>query len=83
MFSCRQATRRTLDMLERRLTPIEHVSRWGHLFLCRHCRAHARQIRDLAVVLKRQDSSANVSSPRLSGEARARIAAALADAHHN
>lgn len=83
MFSCRQATRRTLDRLERRLSAIEHVGRWGHLLLCRHCRAHARQIHGLLFVLERQDNVSDIALPRLSPEARARIAAAVVDANRN
>lgn len=83
MFSCRQATRRTLEMLERRLSPIERMGRWGHLLLCRHCRAHARQIHGLHFALERQENIADRSFPRLSPEARARIAAALVDANRN
>jgi hypothetical protein len=81
MFSCRQATRRTLDLLERRLSPIERLRRWSHLTLCRHCRAHSRQIHGLLFVLKRQDNLADISFPRLSPAARARIAAAVVDAN--
>jgi hypothetical protein len=80
MFSCRQAVRRTFDMLERRLSPAERMSRWSHLALCRHCRAHSRQVRGLFFVLKRQDTSVEISLPRLSPAARARIAAAVVDA---
>jgi len=83
MFSCRHATRRTLDLLERRLSPLEHVGRWGHLLLCRHCRAHSRQIHCLLFVLKRQDNTDDIALPRLSPEARARIAAAVVDANRN
>ncbi len=83
MYSCRQATRRTLDLLERRLSPIERMGRWGHLLICRHCRAHARQIHGLLFVLKRQENHADISFPRLSPAARARIATAIADANQN
>jgi len=70
-------------MLERRLSPAERMGRWGHLVLCRHCRAHARQIHGLLFVLKRQDTVADDAFPRLSPAARARIAAAVADADRN
>jgi hypothetical protein len=83
MFSCRQATRRTLDLLERRLSPTERLSRWGHLLLCRHCRAHSRQVAGLLFVLKSHDAIADISLPRLSAEAHARIAAAVIDTNHN
>jgi hypothetical protein len=81
MFSCQQAIRRTLDLLERPLSRTEHLGRLGHLALCRHCRAHAGQIRGLLFVLKRQDNRADFAFPRLSPAARARIAAAVADAN--
>jgi predicted anti-sigma-YlaC factor YlaD len=80
MFSCRQAVRQTLDLLERRLSLIERVSRFSHLALCRHCRAHSRQIRGLLFVLKRPDNSVAISLPHLSPEARARIVAAVVEA---
>jgi hypothetical protein len=83
MYSCRQAARRTLEMLERRLSPAEGMARWGHLLLCRHCRAHARQIHGLLFVLKRQGPIPDFPFPRLSPEARARITAAMADANGN
>ena len=83
MFSCRQAIRRTLDLLEKRLTPRERLGRWSHLVLCRHCRAHSRQIHGLRFVLEGQKSLADISFPRLCPAARARIAAAVADANHN
>ncbi len=79
MFSCRESMRRTLDLLERRLSPSERIGRWSHLALCRHCRAHSRQIHGLLFVLKRQDKQADTSFPRLSPAARARIAAAVVD----
>ena len=79
MFSCRQAARRTLDLLERPLSPIERLGRLSHLALCRHCRAHARQIRGLLFALEHRDEVAEISLPRLSPEARARIAAAVGD----
>jgi hypothetical protein len=79
MFSCRQAVRQTFDMLERRLSPAERMSRRSHLALCRHCRAHSRQVRGLFFFLKRQDTSVEPSLPRLSPEARVRIAAAVAE----
>ena len=77
MFSCRKATRRTLDLLERPLSPIERMGRWGHLALCRHCRAHSRQIRRLLFVLERKDHLSGNPLPRLSTAARERIAAAV------
>jgi hypothetical protein len=77
MFSCRRAIGRTLDLLERRLSPRERLTRWGHLAICRHCRAHSRQIRGLLFVMKCQESFADISLPRLSPVARARIAAAV------
>jgi hypothetical protein len=81
MFSCRQAVRQTLDMLERRHSPTERLARWAHLALCRHCRAHSRQIHGLLFVLKHEDNLADVALPRLCPTARARIAAAIADAN--
>ena len=80
MFSCRQTIRRTLDLLERRLSPRERLGRWGHLAICRHCRAHSRQINGLAFVFKRQDNLAEISLPRLAPGVRARIATAIVDA---
>ena len=80
MFSCRRAVRCTLDLLERRVSLGERLGRWSHLALCRHCRAHSRQVQGLLFVLKSQHSLADSSFPRLSPEARARIAAAVADA---
>jgi hypothetical protein len=82
MFSCRQTTRRTLDLLERRLSPIERLGRWSHLAICRHCRAHSRQIRGLLFVLGHREKLADNALPGLSPEARARIAAALGDRDH-
>ena len=82
MFSCRQTTRRTLDLLERRLSPIERLGRWSHLAICRYCRAHSRQIRGLLLVLSHQEKLADNALPGLSPEARARIAAALGDCDH-
>jgi hypothetical protein len=81
MFSCRHAVRRTLDLLERRLSARERLSRWSHLALCRHCRAHSRQVQGLLFVLKHQDNLAGSSFPSLSPDARTRIAAAVADAN--
>ncbi len=81
MFSCRQAARRTLDSLERRLSIVERLGRLSHLVICRHCRAHTRQIHGLLFVLKRQDSIAQIPLPGLSPAARDRIAAAVADAN--
>jgi hypothetical protein len=81
MFSCRQATRRTLELLERRLSAPERMARWGHLLICRHCRAHARQIHGLLFVLNRQDPITDFSVPRLSPAAHARIVAAVRDAN--
>ena len=83
MYSCRLATRRTIDFLERRLSALERAGRWGHLLLCRHCRAHSRQVHGLLFVLKGRENTADVSLPRLSPGARARIGAALADADRN
>jgi hypothetical protein len=83
MFSCRQAIRRTLDMLERRLSPTERLARAAHLALCRHCRAHSRQIHGLLFVLKPQDNLPQSTLPRLSPAARARIATAIAEANHS
>jgi len=83
MYSCRQATRRTLDLLERRLSSTERLGRWSHLLLCRHCRAHARQIDGLLFVLKGQNNIADISLPCLSPAARARIAAAVVDTNRN
>jgi hypothetical protein len=83
MYSCRQAIRRTLDLLERRLSPTERLSRWSHLLLCRHCRAQSRQIHGLLFVLKCQNNIADISFPRLSPAARARIAAAVVDTNRN
>jgi hypothetical protein len=80
MFSCRRAIGRTLDLLERPLSPRERLSRWSHLAICRHCRAHSRQIHGLLFVLKRQENLADISLPRLSPVARARIATAIVDA---
>jgi hypothetical protein len=80
MFSCRQAVRQTFDMLERRLSLIERLSRWSHLALCRHCRAHSRQVRGLLFLLRRPENHAGIALPRLSPAARARIAAAVVDA---
>ena len=82
MFSCRQTTRRTLDLLERRLSPIEWLGRWSHLAICRYCRAHSRQIRGLLFVLGHREKLADNALPVLSPEARARIAAALGDRDH-
>jgi hypothetical protein len=82
MFSCRQATRRTLDLLERRLSPIERLGRWSHLAICRHCRAHSRQIRGLLFVFRHREKLADNALPGLSPEARTRIAAALGDRDH-
>jgi hypothetical protein len=70
-------------MLERRLSAMEQVGRWGHLLLCRHCRAHARQIQGLLFVLNRPETFAESPLHRLSPSARARIAAAIADADRN
>ncbi len=81
MFSCRQAVRRTLEMLERRLSPTERLARSAHMALCRHCRAHSRQIHGLLFVLKPHDNLADVALPRLSPTARARIAAAITAAN--
>jgi hypothetical protein len=80
MFSCREAMRRTLERLERRLSTMERIGRWGHLAICRHCRGHARQVRGLIFVLKHHDNLADLSLPRLSPAARARIGAAVTDA---
>ncbi len=79
MFSCRQEVRRTIDLLERRLSPTERLGRWTHLLLCRHCRSHSRQVDRLRFVLEGGGSAKEQSLPRLSLEARARIAAALGD----
>ena len=81
MFSCRQAVRRTLDKLERRLSPSERLARSAHLALCRHCRAHSRQINGLLFVLNPPDNPPRDTLPRLSPAARTRIAAAVADAN--
>ncbi len=81
MFSCREAMRRTLERLERRLSATERLGRWSHLAICRHCRAHSRQIHGLIFVLKHHDNIADLSLPRLSPAARARIGAAVADAN--
>jgi predicted anti-sigma-YlaC factor YlaD len=81
MFSCRQAVRQTFDLLERRLSLIQRVSRWCHLALCRHCRAHSRQVHGLLFVLKRSDNSVEIPLPCLSPEARTRIAATIGDAN--
>jgi hypothetical protein len=82
MFSCRQTTRRTLDLLERRLSPIERLGRWSHLAICRHCRAHSRQILGLLFVLGQREKLADNALPVLSPEARARIATAIGDRDH-
>ncbi len=81
MFSCRQAVRQTLEMLEGRLSRPERLARWAHLALCRHCRAHSRQIHGLLFVLKTRENLTDVVLPSLSPAARARIAAAIADAN--
>ena len=81
MFSCRQAVRQTLDSLERRLSFAEHLGRLSHLAICRHCRAHSRQINGLLFVLKPPDSTAQIPLPGLSPTARARIGRAVADAN--
>jgi hypothetical protein len=81
MFSCRQAVRQTFDMLERRLSLFERMSRLSHLALCRHCRAHSRQIHGLLFVLKPQDSHAGSALPCLSPAARTQIASAVIDAN--
>jgi predicted anti-sigma-YlaC factor YlaD len=81
MFSCRQAVRRTLDMLERRLSPSERLARSAHLALCRHCRAHSRQIHGLFFVLEARQNLAEDALPHLSPAAHARISAAIADAN--
>jgi hypothetical protein len=76
MLFCRQTVRLTLQRLDRPLLPLERISRWSHLLLCGHCRAHARQVRGLLFVLKLENTEAYL--PGLPPEARSRIAAAMA-----
>jgi predicted anti-sigma-YlaC factor YlaD len=78
MLSCRQTVRLTLQRLDRPLLPLQRVSRWGHLLICGHCRAHARQVRGLLFVLNLENNNAKPYLPGLSSEARSRIAAAMA-----
>ena len=82
MFSCRQAVRRTFDMLERRLSPAE---RTGSLEPSRALsslpRAFAANPRP-PLRPQTQDNLAHVALPRLCPTARARIAAAVVDANH-
>lgn len=75
MFSCYRAARLTYDRLERPLTRRERFTQWGHLFICRHCRAHDRQVRGLARLLERRKSAA--TDVVLPPEAKTRIRAAL------
>jgi hypothetical protein len=77
MYSCFRAIRLTFELMERHLSATERLDRWSHLLLCRHCRAHSRQIYGLHFVLKSQNGVANISLPSLSPAARARIAAAI------
>jgi hypothetical protein len=76
MLFCRQTVRLTLLRLDRPLLPLERISRLSHLLLCRHCRAHARQVRGLLFVLKLESTEAHL--PGLPPDARSRIAAAMA-----
>lgn len=73
MFSCRHAATLTLESFDRPLSPGERLDRFAHLLLCRHCRAHARQLELLKIVF----NAAELPQPTLSRLARARILAKL------
>jgi hypothetical protein len=76
MFSCYRAARLTYDRLERPLTRRERAVRWGHLFICRHCRTHELQVRGLARLMELK--KARHDNPGLPAAARDRIRTALA-----
>ena len=88
MFSCYRASRLTYDRLERPLFLYERIKLHGHLFICRHCRTHDRQVQGLALLIQMkreaedQPSSvtiANSTPTGLSEAARSRIAGILTD----
>jgi hypothetical protein len=83
MFSCFQAVRLTIESLERRLSLLERLRRFGHLLICRHCRRHSKQIHGLAFALGGHGEAAALDLPRLSAVARSRISAAMADTDSN
>lgn len=52
LFSCEQATERMTDHLEGALPWPKRLAMWGHLILCRACRAFLRGLREVPVLAR-------------------------------
>jgi hypothetical protein len=76
--TCRQATRRQSEALDRPLAPSERLGLRLHLLLCKWCRRYGRQLKVLRSAARQcDDLETHEGLPRLSPEARDRIKDAL------
>ena len=50
LFRCRSVSDVLSDYIEGEVSPVDRVMLWGHLMMCRRCRAYLKQFQNIAEV---------------------------------
>lgn len=84
MLTCKDATTLVSRSMDGPLPWRQRFSLRMHLAMCRFCRRYERQLRFLRIASRLLgEDHASADPPRLSDDAKARIAGALKDAHEH
>ncbi len=77
MMNCKEISRLASERFDRELGLLERMRFRMHVLMCHHCRRYARQLAFLRRAIRRLAAARATRGPRLSAEARARIARRL------